>query len=196
MFVWEYCQTAGQEEQSEKEAATREQDELIQGHRGESIRVVMRNKTQTMGYYFRYVTQTHVSINDIESNLKKTNNQYELQHSQINDYIDLLYQHKLIAHIEINRPEDDIFQEDINELIDTIGEPQNQAEQETLKQIHAANTLIAIEAIWEGANRDAALNKLDPLWAWLFQNHPGILQADGEGFYNANGLIIDRNFTL
>lgn len=151
-----------------------------------------------MGYYFRYLTQTtnNLRISNMEDKLKELDSHYQLEYAQIDNTADLLYQDKLIAHIEINHSDEDIFQDDIEELSDTIGTPQNTIEQNILNQIRAANTLIAIEAIWQGTNREATLDKLDPLWKWLFQHYPGVLQADGEGFYTADGLIMTRNFTL
>lgn len=151
-----------------------------------------------MGFYFRYLTRPKdkITIAIIEDALKQAHNQYQLHPSQINNYADLLYEDKLIAHIEINHSDEDIFQDDIDELSDTIGTPQNTTEQSILSQIRATTTLVVVETIWEDTQREAALDKLDPLWNWLFQHYPGILQADGEGFYNADGLVIARNFTL
>ncbi len=151
-----------------------------------------------MGYYFRYLLQTehNLQLSDIEKGLKRHNNNYSIQQSEVKDQGDLLYDDKVIAHIEINHPTEDIFKEDIEELSDTIGTPQTTIEHKILDQIHSTNLLIAIEAIWSGTQRNTTLDKLDPLWTWLFDNHPGILQADGEGFYTREGLILARNFTL
>jgi hypothetical protein len=151
-----------------------------------------------MGYYFRYITQTEhtITIQTIEKAFQRANSYYHVHHSEIRNYADLLYLDKIIAHIEINNTEDDIFEDDIHELAASIEQPQNSSEETTLSQIQQANTLIAIDAIWEGTDRNNTLDKLDPLWTWLFQNYPGILHADGEGFYNSTGLIIAQNFTL
>lgn len=155
-------------------------------------------KKANMGYYFRYLTQTSkaITLKTIEKALRTSNQEYHLRYDQIDQYAEILYHQQTIANIEINVQEDEIFEDDINELIDTIGTPHNTIEQQALQQIHSANTLIAVEAIWEGTERDPTLDKLDPLWKWLFQHHSGILQADGEGFYDSTGLIIPRNFTL
>jgi hypothetical protein len=151
-----------------------------------------------MGYYFRYLTQAEhkITIKTIEKAFQKPNSHYQIHHSVISNYADLLHLDTMIAHIEINTPEDEIFEDDIHELTAAIGQPQNAFEQTILKQIQQANTLIATEAIWQGTKRSNTLDKLDPLWTWLFQNYPGILQADGEGFYDSTGLVIARNFTL
>jgi hypothetical protein len=35
------------------------------------------------------------------------------------------------------------------------------------------------------------LKAIDPLWRWLHANRRGLLQADGEGYYDAKGLVLE-----
>ena len=56
--------------------------------------------------------------------------------------------------------------------------------------VGGARSLVAVQVLWDGEEADAALALLDPLWAWLFRERPGLLQADGEGFYDSERLIL------
>ena len=49
---------------------------------------------------------------------------------------------------------------------------------------------------WEGTDSEATFALFDALWDWLFANRRGILQADSEGFYNADGLLVERKFMI
>ena len=35
------------------------------------------------------------------------------------------------------------------------------------------------------------LQRLQPLWDWLFLFRSGVLHADGEGYYDADDLIVE-----
>jgi hypothetical protein len=35
------------------------------------------------------------------------------------------------------------------------------------------------------------LGLLSPLWDWLLANRSGLIQADGEGFYEGRNLILE-----
>jgi hypothetical protein len=37
---------------------------------------------------------------------------------------------------------------------------------------------------------EQTLSLLDPLWHWLQEHHRGLVQADGEGFYEHQRLIL------
>ena len=43
----------------------------------------------------------------------------------------------------------------------------------------------------EEADAEETLDALGPLWSWLQENRRGMLQADGEGYYDVNGLVLE-----
>ena len=49
---------------------------------------------------------------------------------------------------------------------------------------------VAVRVLDQGREPEETLAKLDPLWQWLLANREGLLQAEGEGYYGATGLIL------
>lgn len=50
--------------------------------------------------------------------------------------------------------------------------------------------MLALEVLWQERSVDATLGRIDPVWARLFANYRGLLQADGEGYYDASDRIL------
>ncbi|MBZ0283329.1 MAG: hypothetical protein K8L97_21515 [Anaerolineae bacterium] len=152
-----------------------------------------------MGYYMRYIATdtTTISLEVLEAALKLIDAAYAIKpDSQIDNLGDLFYGDMRMAQLEINVPDDDIFEDDINEFRDLVGTADEPGARQVLDVLEAATCMIAVEAFWEGENSEGTLAKLDPLWDWLFANRKGMSQADSEGFYDANGLILERRFML
>jgi hypothetical protein len=97
--------------------------------------------------------------------------------------------------IEINRPGDDIFEDDLMELRDLVGEG-SEAQQRVRAVLDQTQTMIVVEAEWQGQDAEPVLSRLDPLWDWLAATYGGLLNADNEGFYAGDDLILERRFTL
>ncbi len=56
--------------------------------------------------------------------------------------------------------------------------------------LQEAQATVAVRVLSQGRETGATLEKIDPLWDWLFDEYRGLLQADGEGYYDANGQIL------
>jgi hypothetical protein len=121
---------------------------------------------------------------------------YSITNIEVDDLGDLLFGTQRLAIIEINRPGDDIFEDDLAEFMDLVGKDNLPAEMRVREVLVAARALVVIEAFWQGEDAESTLAKIDPLWDWLFANYAGLSQADSEGFYDQSGLILERNFTL
>ncbi|MEZ4667043.1 MAG: hypothetical protein R3E39_03835 [Anaerolineae bacterium] len=137
-------------------------------------------------------------MDDIETMLSEVDTGYSLRRSEFafEQIADVFYDGAAIGYVEINETADEIFEDDLSAFRDMIGEPKTDVERNVLEMLDKANYMIAVEALWEGAESENTLAKFDPLWAWLFETHSGILQADNEGFYDAKGLILERKFML
>jgi hypothetical protein len=151
-----------------------------------------------MGYYMRYIMADNRVINlaTLVDALKALDSAYAFHPDQVPDMGDLFYSGQKIAQMEINHPGEEIFEDDIAEFGDMLGTADDPLAQIVLNTLKNANLLLAVEAFWAEGRAEDTLTHLDPLWDWLFANRHGILQADGEGFYDASGLIVERNFTL
>jgi hypothetical protein len=153
-----------------------------------------------MGYYMRFITgdERDVGFDQIEAMLVSVDSQYALQRSQFEfeQVTDVFYGGVLIGQIEINEVDDEIFEDDVSAFREMIGEPVSAEDRSVLAILDQARLMVVVEALWKGTDAENTLTKFDPLWAWLFANRTGILQADNEGFYDANGLLVERKFML
>lgn len=151
-----------------------------------------------MGYLMRYIItdERQVALSEIEAALQQIDPAYAIANIEVADLGDLLLGSQRLAIIEINRPDDDIFEDDIAEFMDLVGKGSLPGEVRVREVLAAAHALVVVEAFWEGEDAESTLAKIDPLWDWLFANFAGLSQADSEGFYDQSGLILERNFTL
>jgi hypothetical protein len=151
-----------------------------------------------MGYLMRYIItdEREITLSSIETALQQVDPTYAITNVEVNDLGDLMFDGERLAIIEINRPGDDMFEDDLAELADVVGKDVAPAESKVHETLSSAKTLVVLEVFWLGEDAEPVLSKIDPLWDWLFANYAGIAQADSEGFYDASGMILERNFTL
>jgi hypothetical protein len=151
-----------------------------------------------MGYLMRFfvISTASVSLYQLEEAMQRVDARYRLANTDIPDIADLLFDDTLLAVLEINRPGDDMFEDDLAEFDEIVGPDSDPATVRVREVLQQTKALVVAEVFWEGTEADAALEKLDPLWNWLFQNVRGLAQADTEGFYDSSGLVLERRFTL
>jgi hypothetical protein len=144
-----------------------------------------------MGYYLRYfVTDPKpVSILELEAGLRCFDPAYSI--SAEGKFGDLLHGGEVYGQIEINRPGDGLFDEEIAENIEMVEDSSSPNRERVINALRAATATVALQVVWQGRDGDATLAKIDPLWKWLFSNRQGLLQADGEGFYDESKLILE-----
>jgi hypothetical protein len=97
-----------------------------------------------------------------------------------------------IAHVEINLPGDGLFDEEREELVEfaTDADGERSAKGRVLATLDAARAIVAAQVLFGTGDIEATLSRLDPLWGWLFRNRRGLMQADGEGYYDAKGVVL------
>lgn len=149
-----------------------------------------------MGYYMRFfdTSEDSLQIHSIEAGLRQSDPTYrlEIQEDASRPQADMYRGEELLAEIEINQAEgDDQFGEEIDEFLEEIEsaeEPVRAAVEVVFKN---TKRLVCVRVL--GGDRDATvtLAEIQPLWDWLFAMRTGLLQADGEGFYDVRGLILE-----
>jgi hypothetical protein len=151
-----------------------------------------------MGYLMRFfVTDaSDLTLDRIGVAIRQVDPRYSLVNTDVPDIADLLHAGTMLAVLEINRPGDDIFEDDLTEFHEMVGPGSSAAEVQVRQVLNQTAALVVAEVFWEGTESESALEKLDPLWDWLFGNVPGLAQADTEGFYDREGLVLERRFTL
>jgi hypothetical protein len=145
-----------------------------------------------MGYYMRYFTTSTdpITCDQIAEALTKIDANYYIRPDQVDtNACELYYDDLLCAEIQLSQSDDTIFQEDLEDLTTFVRGSRHKGEPRVLAVLTDATQLIAVSVLWEGDDPNPTLTRIEPLWEILFQQYPGLLQIDTEGFYDENELI-------
>jgi hypothetical protein len=147
-----------------------------------------------MGYYMRFIVadEQDISLKVLESGLRQKDSAYAIERDEADDDEgELKYNSDLYGAIEINRPGDGLFDDEIGELKEFLEEVEGERKEEVFRVLSEAKAIIALQVLQQGrATDEETLVRIDPLWQWLHANRKGLLQADAEGYYDASGLVI------
>lgn len=140
-----------------------------------------------MGYYMRYIVTDDrpLSIADLDAALKATDSAYEIKDGGLYHGADLY------GEIEINLRGEELGDEELGELEEFAEDSDGEQKQRVLAALRNAKSIVAVRVLWQGRDPEPTLEKPDPLWEWLFSNRQGLMQADGEGYYDASALIFE-----
>ena len=144
-----------------------------------------------MGYYMRFVItdEKDISLDTIDSALKEIDPAYSVDFDDNEG--ELLYHEDVYGVFEINRPGDGLFDEEIGELKEFVQDSEGDRRSEVLQVLDNAKSIIALQVLQQGrATTEETFVRIDPLWEWLFRNFRGLMQADGEGYYDAQGMVL------
>jgi hypothetical protein len=142
-----------------------------------------------MAYFMRFVSldPRPLSLPELETALKAVDAKYSIRRSENNAPIgELRFGRSLFALLNVSKDD-----EDIAELREAVG----QIEGETARRVHQilerATDVLTVEVKWQGRSTGKTLRMIDPMWEWLNAHRRGLVQADGEGFYEGKDLLID-----
>lgn len=148
-----------------------------------------------MGYYMRFIVvdDKDIFLSKINSGLKQIDPAYSIEYdNDADDVGDLTFRGDIYGALEINRPGDGLFDEEIDELKEFLEDAGGERKPEVLQVLSDAKAIIALQVLQQGrASSEETLERIDPLWEWLFANYKGLMQADAEGYYDSQGLIIE-----
>lgn len=96
-----------------------------------------------------------------------------------------------IAQVTLNVPGDASFEDERAELLESAAVGSGPGKVTVLETLGRARTIVSVQVLFGDADPDEALDALSPLWSFLQGNRQGLLQADGEGYYDADGLILE-----
>jgi|SRR6185369_10142551 len=97
---------------------------------------------------------------------------------------------RMIAHVTMNIPGDGLFDEERAELSEAAESGEGPGKATVLETLASARAILAVQVLFGNSDPDETLEALTPLWSWLQDNRRGLLQADDEGYYDADGLIL------
>lgn len=94
------------------------------------------------------------------------------------------------AEIQIHRPGDTCFEKEIATLSEAVRRIGGPSGKRVLKSLDGAQSLVIVRVLWQDRQPEETLQKIDPLWRWLFENRNGLVQADDEGYYVRSRRIL------
>lgn len=143
-----------------------------------------------MGHYMRYIVadERPVTLEDVRRALEVPDGSCEIE----GDGTEATITHRghRAGHLTINSPGDGIFDEERDELMEIVKRGPDRIRDDVLATLRAAQNIVAVQVLFGDGNIENTLAAIDPLWRWLHDNRRGLLQADGEGYYDARGLIL------
>jgi len=146
-----------------------------------------------MGYFMRFiVTDGELRLEEVEHALSAVDPPFRLQgHGESRDHSADLYRgDELYGELEVNRPGDDLFEDEIDELLELLEGQEGEAVETVETVLRGATAILAVRVLWQGREVESTLSSLDPLWRWLHDQREGLLQADDEGYYDGDGLVL------
>jgi hypothetical protein len=143
-----------------------------------------------MGYYMRYILTDPRSIDlgQLGQALARIDAGYRLEAEEGEGT--LSHRGTTIAHLTLNLPGDDLFGEEIAELQELAEDADGAALTVVPGTLSRASGILAAQVLWGTGETEDTLARLDPMWNWLFDQREGLLQADGEGYYDRKGLVL------
>jgi len=151
-----------------------------------------------LGYFLRYlITQNaELDLTTLEKLLQNDDPRYIILQDEIDGSGQFKYGDQFIGILEINHRHDELFDDEINELRELVMYSKSDRREAVLNVLNSTTKLVALELIWQGDNPDPTLELADPLWDVLFGTYSGLLQADNEGFYDSDGLILEMSLKI
>ncbi|MCA9907334.1 MAG: hypothetical protein KC519_01705 [Anaerolineae bacterium] len=142
-----------------------------------------------MSYFIRYIlVRDETTLATIDAALHLIDPDFNIQVDQSEvETGDLYYKSEILGEITVNRPGDSIFEEEIAELrkqLDAVSHPDKPLVQTALD---VARAMVALHVLQAGNDNP---DILEQLWDWLFEQYPGVLQVDEEGYYDIDGLFL------
>jgi hypothetical protein len=151
-----------------------------------------------MGYYMRFFDRSDepLTVAAIEAALKNVDPAYRLESPAAGriPQADLYIGDGLYAEIEINQPGDGLFDDEVPEMLTFLEDADGENRGRVEDVLRGAKRIISVRVLSQGRESDETLTGIEPLLGWLFLTRDGLLQADGEGYYDKEGLILEESW--
>ena len=147
-----------------------------------------------MGYYMRYIVtdKRDLDLQLIEDSLRRSDSAFAVANRQTKRIAgDLIHGEEILAQVEINRPGDGLFEDEIEELLECAQDGEGKGKEQVIDCLKKAKAILAVQVLFQDREAEDALERIESLWSWLFKNRKGLLQADGEGYYRGATLILE-----
>jgi hypothetical protein len=141
--------------------------------------------------YMRFIStdERQITLAELDAALKQITAQGSVNPTPPGDYYaDIEVDGDVHAELEINLPGDDIFKEEIEDLVEPIewyGDTPHKAR--VLKTLEDAKWIACFLLLQPGWENDI----VDKLCDWLLKNRNGLLEIDGEGYFDLDNIVLE-----
>ncbi|SIN95321.1 hypothetical protein [Vannielia litorea] len=95
-----------------------------------------------------------------------------------------------LAELELNTPGDGTFDAEIAEYLEKVALGSGDKALVTAT-LGSCTAILCAQVLFHGRSTDDVLNDLDPFWDALDAAHQGLIQADGQGFYQGADFVLN-----
>lgn len=148
----------------------------------------------------RYVTSSAVepTLGELAEALVTCDETYRLEEREGKAEVLATVHHgnRRIGTLAIHTIGDDIFEDEMEGLrdgLDAAVEEDESLEEEADRVrvlLDGAQSMVVLQVVFGSEEPEDVLSLVDPLWQVLFEDFPGMLQADGEGWHDENGSVL------
>ncbi len=143
-----------------------------------------------MGDFIRFIlTGAHdLTLADVERGLKAVDPAFSIfvDHAAPTNG-DVIYGSEVYGEIEVNRPDDQMFSEDVDDLREQIATLDDAGTPVVLQALEHATGMVAMRFSEAGLQN---YEQVDPFWDWLFEHYEGLLQVDEDGYYRGDEQVL------
>ncbi len=146
-----------------------------------------------MGYYMRFLVDDdkQIDLDTIEAGLQGVDPDYRFDARDAKgERAHLMLGDELYGQLEINRRGSELMDEEIEEFLEELEDEKGRQVERVRGVLQDCRCIVAVEVLWQGREAEATLDRLDPLWHWLWREYRGLLNADCEGFYDPKGQVL------
>jgi hypothetical protein len=156
-----------------------------------------------VGYYIRYVfdTEQRPTLSELGALFAQLDAGYAVEPVQRTPELDaeappgsIWADIKLggdhIGALQLRDVHDPGSDEELQALLDELEDLEDEAE-DASSALWNATGILTVQVLWKGDEHAESLRRLNPLWKALLTHYGGVLQADGEGYYDVEGLFLE-----
>ena len=96
----------------------------------------------------------------------------------------------LLGRMAINVTGEEPFRTEIDEFVEMVEDTDEEGKEDVAGRLKDVTAILAVQVLMQQRTLAQTLDLLDPMWAWLLVHRRGLVQADGEGFYEGTELIL------
>jgi len=156
-----------------------------------------------VGYYIRYIfdTERRPTLPELRTLLAQVDAGYAIEPVQRTPeqdaeapagsiWADIKLDAEHIGALELRDIDDPGGDEELQALLEELEDLDDEAE-DASSALWNATGILTVQVLWKGEDHPESLRKLNPLWKQLLTHYGGVLQADGEGYYDVDGQFLE-----